>query len=679
MVKAGRMTLTPWRLRMVAVFIALVAWAMLALMAPSAFQQADERATDAVWQLGASTTAERRVVVVDIDDASIQRIGPWPWSRQTQAKLVEQIRARGATLQLHDLVYADARPGGAELARALAQGQGASPAVVAQVFALNHESRQTSGQLAGALPGQGCLPPAAHAIGYVANADLPGMAAGHITPRIDGDGSVRKVPALVCYGQQNYPTLAIAGLIALSGEASKAAPLRAEPGIGLWEPAWLVTLSGMPGVRIPLDVNGDIRVPFHKARSAIVSISAADLLEGKLENPEVLRGAWALVGASAFGLGDTVPTAQGGAVSGVEVHAQLITGMLDDKVPYTPRASQALQLAWVMLAAIALLAFCWTRSEPAHRTGDKRGSSRVIWIPIASLVLAVCGFLLHAGALLGYGWWLGWSHASAAIVMIGLSLGLAEHARSLAEKGRLFRNLASYLPAAVAEKIALVEPTGEIEAERRDVTVVVADVRNFSAYCEVRSPEDAARILHRFYTTASAIVEAHGGAVEEMVGDSLIAVFNGSRPCVDHTVQALDAAREVWLRCSEELPNVPPQGLEPLALGVGVESGTALLGSFGPAQRRVHSVLGQVVTMAIRLQDLTAELAYPVLVGATAAERLGIPFERNELALKPLGTFLLPGLRHSSKVFTLRSLMQPGGDAERHSLRYLRQQGQPVV
>ena len=679
MVKTGALIFTPWRMRAAAVVVALLAWALLAAVAPGAFEQADERTTDAVWRLGASATPERRVVVVDIDDASIQRIGPWPWPRQTQARLVEQLRARGAALQLHDMVFADARAGSADLANALSQGQAASPAVIAQVFALNHESRQASGQLAGALPGQVCLPPAALASGYVANAELPGIPAGHITPRIDGDGSVRKVPALVCYSQRNYPTLALAGLIALGDEASRAAPLRAEPGMGPWDPDWLVTLSGMPDVRIPLDSRGDIRVPFHKARTAFTSVSAADLLEGKLDNPQVLRGAWVLVGASAFGLGDTVPTAQGGAVSGVEVHAQLLTGLLDDKIPFTPRAGPALQLAWVTLAALALLALCWTRSATTARDPERRNSSRVIWIPIASLALALCGFLLHAGALLGGGWWLGWSHASAAIVMIGLCLGLAEHARSLAEKGRLFRNLASYLPASVAEKIALVEPTGEIEAERREVTVVVADVRNFSAYCEARSPEDAARILHRFYTTASAVVEAHGGAVEEMVGDSLVAVFNGSRPCADHTVQALDAAREMWLRCSEELPNVPPQGLEPLALGVGVESGTALLGSFGPAQRRVHSVLGQVVTVAIRLQDLTAELAYPVLVGAAAAERLGIPFERSELALKPLGSFLLPGLRHSSKVFTLRSLMQPGGDAEQQSLRYLRQQGNPVA
>jgi adenylate cyclase len=295
---------------------------------------------------------------------------------------------------------------------------------------------------------------------------------------------------------------------------------------------------------------------------------------------------------------------------------------------------------------------------------------------MAAVGLALLTLGLHAAALAGIGWWLGWSHAALAIVIAGLFLGLAEHARSLAEKGRLFRNLASYLPRAVAEQVALAEPSGEIVADRRDLTVLAADLRNFSAYCEARSPEDAARVLHRFYSTATAIVEAHGGVVEEMVGDSLVALFNGPRPCADHAMAALSAAREMWLRCSEELPNLPPQGLEPLALGIGLESGMALLGSFGPAGRRVHTVLGQTVTIALRLQDLTAELAYPVLVGDEAAKRVGVPFEHSDLALKPLGTFLLPGLRHSSKIFTLRSLLLPGTPGDEQTLQYLKQQKQ---
>jgi adenylate cyclase len=671
MTASGNRSRRPWRLRLAAVGVALLAWLAVVLLAPDALRQVDERSSDLVWLASGAKETERRVVVVDIDDASLQRIGPWPWPRETQAKLVNALRQQGAGLQLYDIVFPDAREGSPALAAAIRSADAVSPVVLAQVFALNGESRQTSGALAGAIAGDACLPPAARATGYVANVEGLSARAGHITPRLDADGAVRRVPAVVCWAGRNYPTLALAGLLA-AGDAKDAGTLRVEPGRRPWDPAWTLSLPGS-GISAPLDANGELRVPYRHTRSGFISVSAADVLEGKLGAANPLQGAWVLVGASAFGLGDTVPTALGGAVSGVEVHAQLLTGLLDGQVPATPLAARGFEAGWFALALVALLALCATQRLDTGDAKRMRGT-RVLWLPLAGLGLGAIGFFISAGLLLS-GWWLGWAHASLAIALTGLCLGFAEHARSLAERGLLFRNLASYLPAAVAHKVALAEPSGEIEAERRDLTVVVADVRNFAAYCEARSPEDAARVLHRFYTTASAVVQAHGGTVEEMVGDSLVAVFNGSQPCDDHPVHGLAAARELWLRCSEELPNVPPQGLEPLGLGVGVESGTALLGSFGPAGRRVHSVLGQTITVAMRLQDMTAELAYPVLVGAQAAERIGVPFEHSDLALKPLGSFLLPGLRQSTKVFTLRSLMQAGGDAEQQSLRYLQQQG----
>ena len=82
----GHSLLRPWRMRAFALGAAAVAWLLVVLLAPVALQQADERAGDLVWRLSADTQAERRVVVVDIDDASLQRVGPWPWPRETRTR-----------------------------------------------------------------------------------------------------------------------------------------------------------------------------------------------------------------------------------------------------------------------------------------------------------------------------------------------------------------------------------------------------------------------------------------------------------------------------------------------------------------------------------------------------------------------------------------------------------------
>src|SRR6185369_5479884 len=103
-------------------------------------------------------------------------------------------------------------------------------------------------------------------------------------------------------------------------------------------------------------------------------------------------------------------------VSGVEVHAQLLTGILDDSVPFTPRAALLMQLAWTGLAALALLALSSTPSKWTRRLQSRR----VLWIPLAALALASLTFALHAAALLSLGWWVGWAHSALAIALLGL-------------------------------------------------------------------------------------------------------------------------------------------------------------------------------------------------------------------------------------------------------------------
>lgn len=652
----------PWLARCVALVLAALLFAALLPWVAPGLRQLEEQSSDRVWRITASTQPERRVVLVDIDDASLAEIGPWPWSRQTIAELTQKLDAQGVGLKLFDVVFPDERPGSAQLSRALAARSSESPSVLSQVFALRNESHLRSGELGGALPGIGCQAPAVPAQGYVAN--TPGLhaLAGHITPTLDPDGAVRRMAALACMDERSYPALALAGVAALGGSG---VPMRMQPGQGLWGPAWTIELPSLPGLKVGVDAQGQIRVPYGVARSAMVSVSAVDVLRGKVE-PGLLNGAWVVVGASAFGLADVVPTALGGAVSGAEVHLQLLVGLLDAAVPFTPRAAPWLQGIYTALAVLGMLALAG--GAPLQRR------QRVLLLPLAAACAAVMAYGLHAWVLVAQGAFVGWTDAALAIVLAGALLAFGEQARSLAEKKRIYQNLASYVSAPVAQQIALSEPSGEIQARRCEVTVLSADLQNFSRYCEACEPEDAAQVLHQFFTTASAIVEAHGGMVEEMVGDSLLAVFNGERPCADHALAALAAARELWQRCTEQLPNTQGLGLEPLGLGVGLESGAVMIGSFGPAGRRVHTVLGQTVTIALRLRALTPDLAYPLLMGQGLAQRLGVQDESEHLAIKPLGSFLLQGLLRPGHVYTLRHLLQPGGAAEQRTLLYLHRQ-----
>ena len=618
-----------------AVVLAAAFALLLHFAAPELLSGWEERAGDAVWELTAARAPadeeERRFVIVDIDEASIAKVGPWPWPRERMTELSRRLSSLGVNLQIYDVVLPEQRADDAALAAELAR----QPVVLAQIFSMDPATPVAIGKLQGALASGAprCGPPLPQAAGYIANtpvlASATGLAAGHITPRIAADGAVRHIAPIICFEGRAYPSLGLAAVV-------KAAGVEPEwflaEGSGWFDSKWRLTNPKLPGIAVPIDGNGDARLSYRLPRRALISVSAADILAGTA--PEALfRGAWTLVGATAFGIGDAVPTPHGGAVAGVEVNAQFISALLDGRLPYVPRAAPVLLLLMGAAGALALLLALRWRRLPA------------IGLPLVGMLLGLSFFGLHAWLQLSRDLWVGWAAPAVFAVMSGVLLAAGQYARARFERERLYDNLTSYLPKPVAAEIAFREPTGIIDAQRREVTVLFADIRNFSAYCEGRPPEEAAALLHAFFSTATRVIEAHGGLVEEFVGDAVLAIWNAPEACPDHPAKALAAAVQLQSESAPLFDHPPPVGLEPLALGIGIETGNALVGSFGPARRRTHTVLGETVTVAVRLQSLTVDLAQPVVVGEQAAQRL--PKD----TLIPLGSFLLEGLRAAREVY----------------------------
>ena len=221
---------------------------------------------------------------------------------------------------------------------------------------------------------------------------------------------------------------------------------------------------------------------------------------------------------------------------------------------------------------------------------------------------------------------------------------LLEQSRVRVERSRVYDNLVSYLPGDIAKEIAYSLPSSAINAKRCDVTLLNADIRNFAAFGEARPPEESAAVLHYFFVRATEIVEQHGGRVHEFKGDSLLAIWDGHQR--QAAEQSLLAAQEMQLTIDQNILSPDSHdGLERLALGISIEQGPALIGSIGPAHRRSHSLLGDTVTIALRIQELTEELAQPILIGECAARHLV------NQKLESQGSFLLTGLKVPHTLF----------------------------
>ena len=608
----------------------------------SAVKTIEERIGALSWTFAPDTSVEERITIVAIDERSIESLGPWPWSREVMADLTNAINAAGAQLQIHDIVYPPGeRAGDSLFSNALGTDGGA---ILAQLPILQHQdSPIRSGRLTHPMSGVSCEGASfATADSFVAASEMfLSVPKGHIAPVIDPDGAIRRVPAVICTEGQAFPALAIAPLLQLAAGADWTGSI--SQGSGFLGPMLSLGLGPMSGFTVPLDQDGNLRISYRKSPDTFRAISAVDIVEGNFEG-SILDNGLVLVGATAFGLDDIVPTPYSGSTPGVELQARVIASILDSEVPYEP-AGRSVILALVSVFLGGLLYFI----------ASSRGRVALLGLPILAVASPIISLAFHGLILTGYGLWVGWAMPGLFGFLAGLILLVTELAIVRYERGRVMFNLHSYLPAETARKVALELPSSNIQAERRNVTLLCADLRNFSALGESRPPEESASVLHYFFTKVNSIVEQHGGRVHEYKGDSVLAIWDCDG--ADPAAMALAAALQIEGDVNDNLlPEIGMQGLEPLAVGIGIEQGPVLLGSIGPAHRRAHALCGETVSVTLRIQEMTADLASPILVGEVAARYL------SDAKLESLGHFLLPGLVTTHVLFTPSSLHSSGRD-----------------
>jgi len=612
--------------RLLALFAAGIITALLIYLGSHWLQSIEERFGALAWTLASDSSLEERITLVVVDEASIAEVGPWPWSREVMAELVDAIDAAGAQLQIHDIVYPESRLGDDRFVGALSRSSGA---IIAQVPVLASESEAArTGLMTHGVSNNLCgfsVLNINRASSYIASADaFSEIPKGHNSAIIERDGGIRKSPSLICVDDIAYPSLTLAAFLQLG--ISSQWMVRLDATNGLLEPPAYITIDGYPGLSVPVDKTGAMRVDFTRAPDSFRAVSASDVLAGRF-SPELFDNAWVILGGTAFGLSDIVPTPYSGSAYGVELQARLLASVLDMSVPFTPNGAFLLQIIMAVCFAVILY---WMSSNSGRISG--RGL-----ILFAALFPALA-LGQHIYILSQFDMWIGWLIPSLyGLIAVALTQSY-ELAVARVERARVYQNLTSYLSPFAARQVAFSLPSSQIDAKRTEVTLLSADVRNFAAFGESRPPEEIAAILHYFSVTANAIIESHGGRVAEFRGDSVLAIWEGTgvRPARD-SFAAAEALQDAISDKLLQESNV--RGLEPMALGVGIDQGPVLIGSIGPSNRRSFTILGDTVSTTLRIQEMTGDLSQPILMGSAVARHLP------DLKLQSQGSFLLPGLQ----------------------------------
>ena len=620
-------------LSLLAMLHAAGAWSLPAL------HRLDEALYDLRLRLTMPRTLDERVVIIDIDERSLSQLGQWPWNRQRVAALVRELteRQQVAVLGL-DTVFAEPdrssglqqlrhlartelkddpelgrwleRHGGAldedsALARAVSQ----RPVVLGYYFTGDRQGRR-SGVLpppaAGLEPPPGML----HWDGYGATiAPLAAAAgAGFINALIDPDGRVRAVPLLAAFDDGLYESLALAMLRQGLGRSPLQLQLQQPDGQSSGALSAVTVADGSRRLSIPVDARGTALVPYRgpggPRGGSFRYIPAVDVLQGQLP-PGSLKGRYALLGFTAPGLMDLRATPIGETYPGVEVHANLISGMLDGRVLSRPHDSSGHE-ALLLLALGTLL----TLVLPLRRLGGALA---------LGLALAAALAALDAGLYFGAGLMPPLATAlvlTASALVVNLALGYFIENRARRELAQQF---ATYVPPELVRQMLRHPERYGMQARAQELTVMFCDLRGFTGLSETMEPLALQALLGDVLSRLSHVIRAHQGTIDKYMGDCIMAFWGAPVATGEHARRAVDAA----LAMSDALRAFNLEraatGQAPVAAGIGLNTGLMSVGNMGSDLRRAYTVIGDAVNLASRLEGLSS--VYGVDLVASDATR----------------------------------------------------------
>ncbi len=567
------------------------------------------------------------IVVVGIDDASIQKIGAFPVPRDRYALALRNLEAAGAAVVAIDVNLSDPRDPAtdADLTRTLASSK--MPVVLSyageDTIDANGYLAQTSPKTSPAGIDQAplkqfwCADPNTDP-NVACNSQRKNVILASTDVLRDADGVVRKMPMFVQPACYSAGTCSAARINPLGFAAYRAFSLLPDPSTGpaLTESNGQATFGGAWQHPMPVDAAGAALINYQIGprwfkESSSQYVSFGDVWDGSF-SPAQVKDKIVLIGAyDLTGVHDEVLTPGGGGVAmpGVEVHANVVNMLLlhPAQPPFlVPEAPPVLFLIVLLLAL-------------ATAIGVARVT--VLW-GLAGTAGAIVLFTIAMSALSVFmGWVPDLFHPWLAIALTYTGVTTYRFLYEDREKRKVTALFGMYLKPEIVAQLARSRRGVDDMLRggvRRDVTLLFVDIRGFTSMSESMAAADVTEVVQMYLDHLSGIIFTWDGTVDKYVGDEIMAFWNAPREQGNHALLAMRCAYDMINRAPELQERLLAKGLPPVRWGIGINSGPAVIGNMGSRSRVQYTALGDTVNTAARF--CAHAPAFHVLIGQQTYE-----------------------------------------------------------
>ncbi len=576
---------------------------LLYIFYPTLPDSIDNRLRDKLFTIRGEIPNSNNVVIIDIDEQSLETLGQWPWSRNKIAKVLTNLDKSEVGLIAFDIVFAEkdnSSPHSVfkkygiikknipnydlEFAKTIAN----TPTILGYQFELEKTDyiKKTAPQIPAIFIERNKTFDEQFMIkakGTILNIPIlqdNAYSSGFFNNIPDESGIIRSVPLVISYDEIIYPSLALE-VVRIITDTNKVYINYNEQGVSD------ITLKDRV---IPTDRYGRILVNFRGKEKNFKYYSALDIYNNTFDKKE-LEGKIALIGTSAAGLLDLRATPFESVYPGVEVHANVIDNIIQGDYIY--------KAAWIdganitIIFVLAIIVVLLTTFTPFLL-------NPIIYITVTFLtLLSIYKILFTQGIVLNI------FFPILTILASSVLTTLFDYFYEIKKEEAIKEKFASKVSKKVMDKLLYDLDNNEFQAMEKEITVFFSDIRGFTKISEqMNTAKDLISYLNKYMEPMSDIIIKHDGTIDKYIGDAIMAYWNAPADVENHADKAVEASLEQIAYLTILNKKLISLNQPIIDIGIGLNSGMAVIGEMGSIGRSDYTVIGDSINLGARLESL---------------------------------------------------------------------------